>query len=72
LAITVNTQAFVKNMKRIYCSVKKKLKMKHFSVVKNVVWLLQAHGSTVTYVGIVFQMLYASFIYLYSKKQQCW
>jgi len=31
------TQAFFKTMKQIYYTVKKKLKMKHFSVVKNVV-----------------------------------
>ena len=43
--------------------------MKHLSVVKNIVWLLQAHGSTVSYVGIAFRVLYASFINLYSKKQ---
>jgi hypothetical protein len=44
--------------------------MKHFSVVKNEVWLLQAHVSTVPYGGTVFQVFYASFIKLYTKKQQ--
>jgi hypothetical protein len=49
---------------------KEKLQMKQFSVVKNVVWLLQAHSGTVSYAGTLFQVLYASFIYLCSNKQQ--
>jgi hypothetical protein len=44
--------------------------MRHFLVGKNVVLLLQAHESTVSSAGIVFQLLYAAFIKSYSKKQQ--
>jgi len=37
--------------------------MKHFSVVKNVVWLLQAHENTVSNIGIVLQALLHSLTY---------
>lgn len=49
---TADTQAFVKNKKWIYCTVKKS-EMSHFWVVNNVFGLLQAHESNVSCVGIV-------------------